>query len=144
MAEPLYIVIAGCGRLGRMLAQRLSVAGHEVVVIDSNPEVFEQLSQDFSGFTIVGDAREREILRQAEVSRANYCFAITAEDNINLMLAQVARHIFDVKEVIARVYDPPREHIFREFGIKTISPTELAASAFIDLVHHSAKDADGA
>jgi trk system potassium uptake protein len=128
------IIIVGCGRLGGLLANRLSSAGHSVVVVDRRDTSFDKLSPNFSGFRIIGDAVENHILKQANIETADYLFAITTEDNTNLMLAQVAKEIFKVPHVIARVYDPAREKIYREFGIETISPTALSADAFLKTV----------
>lgn len=129
-----YIVIVGCGRLGSLLANRLSSAGHQLVVIDRNESKFDKLSTEFSGFKVVGDAIEMSVLRRAHVEKADYLFAITTEDNLNLMVAQVAKTEFKVPNVIARVYDTAREAIYGEFGIETISPTKLAAEAFITVM----------
>ena len=126
-----YIVVVGCGRLGSMLASRLSSQGNSVVVIDPHENSFNNLSSDFSGFQITGDASEIEILRSAKVEQADCVLAVTDKDNINLMVAQVAKSIFQIGIVIARVFDPAREQIYRDFGIATISPTQLSADAFM-------------
>ena len=126
-----YIVVVGCGRLGSMLASRLSSQGNSVVVIDPHESSFSNSSSDFSGFQITGDASEIEILRSAKVGQADCVLAVTDKDNINLMVAQVARNVFQIGIVIARVFDPAREKIYRDFGIATISPTQLSADAFM-------------
>ena len=134
MARSHFIVIVGCGRLGGMLANRLSASGNQLVVIDRSESKFDKLSTDFSGFKIVGDAVELNVLRQAKVEKADFLFATTTEDNVNLMVAQVAKNVFNVPRVIARVFDPARESIYSEFGIDTISPTNLSAEAFMKLL----------
>jgi trk system potassium uptake protein TrkA len=134
MQRSKLIIVVGCGRLGGMLANSLSKAGHQMVVVDRKHIAFDKLSIDFSGYKIVGDAVERHILEQARVGQADYLFATTTEDNINLMVAQVAKVIFNVPKVVARVYDPNREKIYREFGIETVSPTILSSNAFMQLV----------
>ncbi len=63
MAQSQYIVVVGCGRLGSILASRLSGQGHSVVVIDWDESTFNSLSIEFSGFPIVGDAAELAVLR---------------------------------------------------------------------------------
>ena len=126
-----YIVVVGCGRLGSILASRLSSQGNSVVVIDPYESSFSNLSSDFSGFQITGDASEIEILRSAKVDRADCLLAVTDKDNINLMVTQIAKQIFQTSIVLARVFDPAREKIYRDFGIATISPTQLSADAFI-------------
>jgi trk system potassium uptake protein TrkA len=102
-----------------------------VVVIDRDQAAFENLSTEFSGFQVAGDAAELDVLRQARIEKTGCLLAITSYDNLNLMVAQVAQTVFDVPKVIARVNDPSREAIYREFGIETICPTNLSAAAFL-------------
>lgn len=126
-----YIIVVGCGRLGSILANRLSSQGNSVVIIDPHENSFNNLSSDFSGFQIIGNASEIEILRSAKADQADCLLAVTDQDNINLMVAQVAQSVFKIGTVLARVFDPAREKIYREFGIATISPTKLSADAFM-------------
>jgi trk system potassium uptake protein TrkA len=134
MSRSLYIVIAGCGRLGSLLANNLSKQGHSVVVIDRNEAKFAGLNAEFSGFTIAGDAVETEVLRRAKSSQADCFLATTNRDNVNLMLAQVARTVFKVPLVIARIFDPAHEAVYQQLGIATISPTRLSAQAFQEAI----------
>jgi trk system potassium uptake protein TrkA len=131
MAKSQYIVIVGCGRLGCILASRLSSQGHSVIIIDRDESTFKSLSVEFSGFQIIGDAAELAVLQSANTQKADCLLAVTGKDNLNLMVAQLAKTLFKVPTVLARVYHPLREAIYQEFGIGTISPTELAAEAFL-------------
>lgn len=126
-----YMIVVGCGRLGSLLANRLSSLGNGVVVIDREEAAFENLSTEFSGFRVTGDAAELAVLRQARIDKAQCLLAITSYDNVNLMVAQVAQIVFGVPQVMARVNDPSREAVYREFGIETICPTNLTAAAFL-------------
>jgi trk system potassium uptake protein TrkA len=135
-----YAVIVGSGRLGSALASALSRRGVSVVVIDTREEAFELLPPDFSGFTIVGDAAEASVLREAKIEKADCFCATAAEDNLNLLVAQLAKHVFKVPVVVARLFDPSREAIYRQFDIVTVSPTQLAADAFLDLLSFAFAD----
>jgi trk system potassium uptake protein TrkA len=135
MVSSQYVIIVGCGRLGSLLANRLSSLGSSVVVIDREQTAFDNLSTEFSGFRVVGDAAELDVLRQARIEKAGCLLAITGYDNLNLMVAQVAQTVFDVPKVIARVNDPSREAMYSEFGIETISPTNLSVAAFLSALH---------
>lgn len=126
-----YVIIIGCGRLGSMLANQLSSLGSSVVVIDREESAFGNLSTEFSGFLVTGDAAELDVLRRARIDRADCLLAITQYDNVNLMVAQVAQTIFQVTKVIARVSNPSREGVYDQFGIETICPTTLSAEAFL-------------
>jgi trk system potassium uptake protein TrkA len=117
------ILIVGCGRVGAMTATNLSNAGHEVTVIDSNPKAFERLGSDFNGEMILGNGIDEDVLRRAGIEKADGFASLTNGDNRNIMAAQIAREIFKVPRVITRIYDPMREDAFREWGLKTVSPT---------------------
>jgi trk system potassium uptake protein TrkA len=131
MKTSLYIVIVGCGRLGSHLANQLSHVGHSVVVIDKDEATFSDLSSDFSGFRVQGDATQMAVLKEAKLKRADVFFATTHEDNVNLMVAQVAGKVFNVPHVLARVFDPRRQQVFEQLGIETICPTSVAAEMFL-------------
>lgn len=131
MAGHEYTIIVGCGRLGSLLANRLSSLGASVVVIDQDETAFQHLTAEFSGFQVLGDAAEMAVLRRAKIEEADCVLAVTRYDNINLMVAQVAKVIYGVPKVIARVFNPSREAVYREFGVDTICPTELSAEAFM-------------
>ncbi|MFZ7128602.1 MAG: potassium channel family protein [Desulfobacterales bacterium] len=143
MKNSLYIVIVGCGRLGSHLANQLSGAGHSVVVIDRDEATFTDLSPDFSGFRLEGDATRTAVLREAKLKDADVCLAATSEDNVNLMVAQVARKVFNVPHVLARVFDPRREQVFDRLDIETICPTSVAAEIFLlSVAGHRAEEVE--
>lgn len=125
----MYVVIAGCGRLGALLAGQLSRMDHSVVLIDHAENAFDKLPGEFSGFRITGDAAEHPVLEMAEIKKADCLFSICREDTLNLMIAQLAKHIFEVPRVFARVYEVSYEDILAPLGIEIISPTQLALNA---------------
>lgn len=134
MPSSLFIVIVGCGRLGAYLANHLSRNGHSVVTIDTDERAFGNLSPEYSGFKIEGDATELAVLKQAKVNKADLVISTTRKDNVNLMVAQVARTEFSVSRVLARVFEPKREAIYRRLGVETICPTSVAAELFLKFV----------
>ena len=134
MSSRFHIVIVGCGRLGARLANRLSRQGHYVIVIDSSAEAFSALSADFSGFRIEGDASRLGILREAKLGQADLVVVMSRDDNVNLMVAQVAKLVFEVANVLVRVIDPDREELaahYHRLGIRTLCPTQVAAERFL-------------
>lgn len=143
MGASRYVVIVGCGRLGSLLANRLSRAGHDVVVIDREESSFEALTADFSGFHLAGDATQRSVLEAAKLADADVLIATSHEDNANLMVAQVASRLFGVPKVLARVYDPKRQEVYARLGIDTICPTTVAADLFLAAVDDGADTPSG-
>ena len=144
MTDSRYVVVVGCGRLGSRLANQLSSDGHAVVVIDRDPATFGDLSPEYSGFRLEGDATELASLRDANVQDADVLIATTHEDNVNLMVAQVARTVFGVGHVLARVFDPKRVDVYAHLGIDTICPTTVAAERFLDALAQGAPEQDAA
>lgn len=129
--KKLYVIIIGCGRLGAHLAASLSGQGHSVVAVDSRNAAFDALTSEFSGFKLEGDATEFAVLKQAKIDRADLVVATTDDDNVNLMVAQIAGKIFNVPRVVARVEDPHKEEIYGPLGIETICPASLANRTFM-------------
>jgi trk system potassium uptake protein TrkA len=133
----MYVIIVGCGRVGSELAKLLSNEGHNVVVIDRSRFSFERLGGTFNGLTMVGNGFDQGLLRQAGVEKADAFCAVTNGDNTNLICAQVAKKIFKVPKVIARVYDPQRAYIYTALGLNIISGTTLFASMIRDKIIES-------
>lgn len=133
----MYIIIVGCGRVGSELAKLLSTEGHDVVVIDKSSSAFERLGGAFNGLTTVGNGFDLELLKQVGIEKADAFCSVTNGDNTNLISAQVAKKIFKVPKVFARVYDPQRAHIFSALGLDVISGTILFAAMLRDKVIES-------
>ncbi|MGC9039446.1 MAG: potassium channel family protein, partial [Roseiflexus sp.] len=101
----MHLIVVGCGRVGCLLAQQMSAEGHSVAVIDKNPQAFKRLGREFRGQTVLGVGFDRDTLREAGVERADALAAVTNGDNSNYITATVARDIFRVPNVVARIYD---------------------------------------
>lgn len=122
-----YTVIIGCGRLGANLANALSEEGENVVIIDESKDSFRRLSPAFGGLSLVGSGTDPDMLSRAQVEKATAVIAVTNDDNTNIMVTQLARDLFRAERVIARLYDPEREMVYRQLGIDTICPAALSA-----------------
>ena len=123
-----YTIIVGCGRLGANLATTLSEEGENVLILDKEKEAFRKLSPSFGGLTVEGDGTDLDVLKKADISRANAVIAVTNNDNTNILIAQLAKEYYCVGRVISRLYDPERECVYRELGIDTICPAVLSAN----------------
>jgi trk system potassium uptake protein TrkA len=131
----MYVIIAGCGRVGSSMAKQLSSEGHDVVVIDENPDAFGLLGDDFPGQFVVGAAIDWDVMKEAGIEGADAYAAVTNGDNTNIVCALIAHHEFEVPCSIARVYDPLRADLFGDQGIRTVCPTREAAVMMLDAVH---------
>src|SRR5919201_3912731 len=127
-----FIIIMGCGRVGARLALMLTAAGHEVTILDVKSSSFSRLGPDFKGTTILGNGIDQEVVRRAGIERADAFVAATQGDNRNITASQIARHVFGVKRVVTRIYDPLRSDTFAALGLQAISPTIIGANAFYE------------
>jgi len=121
----MYILIIGCGKFGSGLAMELSNDGHDVVIVDKYSENLGRLRSGFNGIKIKGVEIDKDVLMEAGIDKADIFLAMTPSDNMNIMASQIAKDIFKVPRVIARIFDPSREFIYRKLGLRTINPTEL-------------------
>lgn len=113
----MYIVIVGGGRVGFNLAQKLIQDKHTVTVVDKDKARCEGMSQNLDAMVINGDGCEPKYLEDAEVGRADVVAAVTADDEDNLIICQLAKEVFSVRRTVARVNNPKNEHIFAELGV---------------------------
>ena len=119
------IVIVGSGRTGAFLAELLDHAGDTVSIVDVERAAFKRLPASFKGSPVLGDGTDMDVLRQASVEKADAFLALTQGDNRNLMAAQIAKKIFGVEQVFAKVNDPIRANTYRGQGIYTFSRTTI-------------------
>lgn len=124
-------VILGCGRVGSRLATVLSQQGHHVSIIDAKQEAFKRLATDFKGRTVVGVGIDEDVLRSAGIEHADVFAAVTNGDNTNIMASQIAKELYKVPRVIARIYDPVREESYHMLGLETVCPTTLITNQII-------------
>ena len=113
----MYIIIVGGGRIGFNLAQKLIQDKHTVAVIEKDKARCEGMSQNLDAMVINGDGCEPKYLEDAEVGRADVIAAVTADDEDNLVICQLAKEVFGVRRTVARVNNPKNEHIFAELGV---------------------------
>jgi trk system potassium uptake protein TrkA len=131
------IVIVGCGRVGAELALSIYERGHTVAVVDSNPRAFDRLGADFRGRTVQGEAIDRDVLQRAGIESANAFAAVTTSDSVNIVAARIAKDLFHVPHVVARVYNPDRAPIYEKLGIQTIASSSWGAKRIEQLMLHS-------
>lgn len=134
------IIIVGCGRVGSALTLDLSLRGHQVTVIDNDPLAFESLGTSFKGEKVVGVGFDREILIKAGIQQADALAAVTVSDEANVVAARIAKQVFRVPRVAARVYDPRKAEIYRRLGISTISPVAVGSARLAELISYTNLD----
>jgi trk/ktr system potassium uptake protein len=135
------IIIIGCGRMGAGLALTMSQRGHAVAVVDKDSTNFERLGPSFKGEVIEGIGLDRKVLLAAGIERADGLAALTASDDVNVVIGRVASQVFRVPRVVARLYDPRKANIYGRLGLHTISPTIWGINQAAEVLCYSPLDA---
>ena len=134
------LMIVGCGRMGAGLAHTLSLRGHTITVVDRDETAFATLGPAFRGRTVVGVGFDREVLLAAGVQRADGLASVMNSDEANIVTARVARELFHVPRVVARVVDPQKAEIYQRLGVQTISTTVWGIHRIANLLSYTELD----
>lgn len=128
------IMVVGCGRLGASLALSLYRKGHLVTVVDENPKAFAMLGKEFNGDEVEGLGYDREVLEGGGIQFQDALIACTSSDEANALIAKIAKDVYFVNRVVARLYDPELARIYSSLGIKTISTTGFGVDRVLELL----------
>lgn len=136
------VIILGSGRVGSAIATSLAAAGHDVSVIDNDPDSLIRLGgDDFAGHFFVGEAMDPDVLERAGIQQADAFIASTDDDNINVVIAQIAQRRYAVRNVVVRVFDPDKAAFYEARGLHVVCPTNRAIGEMIAAVDPAEADA---
>lgn len=121
------IIVVGCGRVGSRLALMLSNYENNVCVIDRDPRAFASLGRDFNGATFAGVGYDEDVLMKVGIDECDFLAAVTQSDNVNLMVVEIARRLYDVPHAVARLYNTGHERAYLQLGIDYVCGTALVA-----------------
>jgi trk system potassium uptake protein TrkA len=111
----LEILIVGGGLTGSTLAARLAANGHDVVVVERDPEHARRLSGSLDVRVVEGNGSTARVLREAGIENADITIAMTESDEVNMVVAMLAAQVFQVPRLLARLRDP--DHVADFEGI---------------------------
>ncbi|MBX6372121.1 MAG: TrkA family potassium uptake protein [Acidothermus sp.] len=127
----MHVVILGCGRVGATLADSLERLGHSVSIIDQDAHAFRRLPPDFRGHKVHGFGLHRSVLEESGIQHASAFAAVSNGDNSNIISARLAREVFGVENVVARIYDIRRAEIYQRLGIPTVATVKWTADQIL-------------
>ena len=99
------IIIVGCGKIGSTILSSLLAEGHDIVVVDSNPEVISEVSNIYDSMYVCGSGTDCDALAEAGVDKASLVVAVTGSDEINMLSCFIARKM-GAEHTIARIRKP--------------------------------------
>lgn len=126
----LYVIVVGCGRIGLEVATHLSDTGFDMTIVEKSPDALSALPENYGGFTIIGDATERDVLKRAKAEKADLLITTTGDDPTNYFVGLIGSKIFGITNVISLVKDKENIELFDGSGIRVISPISLAIDTF--------------
>jgi trk system potassium uptake protein TrkA len=130
------LIVVGCGRVGAELATSVAEKGINVSVIDRDQNAFQRLPARFVGETVQGDVMDLTVLHRAGIEAADGFAAATPRDETNLVAARIARDLFHIPNVVARVYSPTHASVFTWAGIQTVVSSSWSANRIEQLLRH--------
>jgi trk system potassium uptake protein len=126
------VAIAGAGAVGRSIAKELLGNGHEVLLIDKDPNSIKVHSVQGAEW-LLADACEISALDDAALERCNVVIAATGDDKANLVVSLLAKTEYGVPRVVARINHPNNEWLFNEsWGIDVAVSTPRLLSALVE------------
>lgn len=117
-------VIIGGGKVGSYLAKRLAREGNAVFVIEPSAEIAPNVVGQSHVIVLHGDGTDVDLLKDANVGKADWVLAVTGRDEVNLVAAQLAGAL-GAKKVLARLNDPANAATFEALGIRSVAVTDL-------------------
>ncbi|MGN0328818.1 MAG: Trk system potassium transporter TrkA [Lachnospira sp.] len=128
----LSIIIVGCGKVGATLVQQLSMEGHDITVIDKNPERIQNITNLYDVMGLVGNGASFSTQLEAGISKADLIIAVTGSDELNLLCCTLAKQVGDNCAAIARVrtpdYSEEVNYLREKLGLAMIINPELEAA----------------
>ena len=126
------VAIAGAGNVGTSIGEDLHAAGHDVLIIEKNPDLVARLRPTIDVEWLEGDACEVSTLQRAGLADVDVVVAATGDDEDNLVASLLAKQEFAVPRVIARVNHPKNHWLFNEsWGIDISVSTPHLITALV-------------
>jgi trk system potassium uptake protein TrkA len=128
-----FVVVVGAGKVGLNVARSLAQLGHEFILIEQRRTRYDLLAEELEESLLFGDGTEMWVLEEAGVRRADLVVAVTGDDEDNVVIAQLAKHVYGVPKVVARVNHPANS---RTFDLLDVDATVSAPSMVIAMIEH--------
>jgi trk system potassium uptake protein len=126
------VTIAGAGAVGRSIAAELLEFGHQVMLIERDPDQIEPHTVEDAEW-VLADACEVASLEEAGLEQSDVVIAATGDDKVNVVVSLLAKTEFAVRRVVARVNDPRNEWLFTEaWGVDVAVSTPRMLAAMVE------------
>ena len=129
----MFVLVVGAGQVGVNVARSMEQLGHEFMLVEQRRSRYDLLEEEMEERLLFGDGTEMWILEEAGIERADLVVAVTGDDEDNVIIAQLAKHVYGVPKVVGRVNHPANR---RTFDLLDVDATVSAASMVIAMIEH--------
>lgn len=132
----MYIIVAGAGHVGQRVTRNLIDRGHDVIVLDNDPEVCDRVSMSTGANVICGDASKIDVLEKSRIDKADVCLGLIGEDSANLAFT-ILSSSFGVPNILVRTRDPSYRKAYLEAGAdRAINTVDVYMDSFMFEIEH--------
>ncbi|MCQ2510380.1 MAG: Trk system potassium transporter TrkA [Lachnospiraceae bacterium] len=127
----MQIIVVGCGKVGKEIVKQLAAEGHNVTVIDKNPELVKSVSNEFDVMGVIGNGTSYLTLSDADLEHTDVLIAVTPNDEVNLLCCVVAKkgaNCHTIARIRNHIYSTERNFIQKELGLSMIINPEMTAA----------------
>lgn len=129
----MHVLIVGAGKVGLNTARSLDKLGHEFTLIEQRRSRYDMLGPELEDRLLFGDGTEMWVLEEAGIARADMVVAVTGDDEDNVVIAQLAKHVYHVPKVVARINDPRNRPTF---DLLDVDASICASTLVVSMIQH--------
>ncbi|WP_042275296.1 potassium channel family protein [[Clostridium] dakarense] len=123
------VIVIGGGKVGFYLAKNLVNRKHDVTLIEKDKNLCNEISNKINIDIIHGDGTDLDVLKDAEIDIADVIVAATGKDEENLVICEVVKENFNIKQIISRINNPKNKEVFKMLSVdKTVCSTEVISN----------------
>lgn len=130
------ILIVGCGRVAANLAEILIESGEAISIIDDSPDNLLNVAH-LDCTKVEGMPLETSVLEKAGIGNVNAVLCISNNENMNVMVGQMASRLYNVDQVVVRIFNPENEPVYQALGLQTICSTSMTMDSILSVLGFS-------
>ena len=124
--NPLNALIFGCDILTDLIVKYLQSHGYHVTIVDPEQDILIDLERKYTLPTIlIKDHIMQDYLQESNIRNVDMFLALSTDDHTNVMVSQIAKHLFDVNTVICRIENPTLHEIYSQLGLQVIGKSDI-------------------
>nr|AIF06748.1 trk system potassium uptake protein (trkA) [uncultured marine group II/III euryarchaeote KM3_195_B08] len=136
----MHAIIVGAGKFGSRIAKHMVREDWDVVIIEKDEELGEEITEKLGVLVIHGDGTKVDLLKEAEIDKADVFVAATGVEEVNILSALLAKDL-NVGKVIARIGNPEYQKILERFKVDYVLLPEITAADYVfDIVIKSSAE----